>query len=134
MAANPWENHTEGTPVTVYAFAYPSAVAEGKVWEAAEKEVGKKYDFPALLGFLPGIRLFWKDDPDKWFCSHLVAWACSLGGRPLFSPQTPLYKISPGDIDYSPTLSRVGKVKNWEEFEALVRKTKESRGKEGKSS
>jgi uncharacterized protein YycO len=121
MAANPWSNHTPGTPITVYSLRQADPAAAGRIWQTAQGEIGKEYDFKALLGFLPGVRLFWKDDPDKWFCSHLVAWACAAGGCPLFSPQTPLYKISPGDIDYASPLQRIGEAATLEEFRRLVK-------------
>ena len=42
------------------------------------KEVGKEYDFDGLQKFI----FFWKkDDPNKWYCSEIIAWALYLFGR-----------------------------------------------------
>jgi len=115
-AKNPWYNHTPGTIISVYGYDKDDA------WSVVSAEIGKKYDFRALLGFMPGLRLFWKDDPDKWFCSHLVAYGCLLAGKSLFSSQTPLYKISPGMIDTSPSLRKLGDVSNFKDYLTLISK------------
>lgn len=46
-----------------------------------EEQIGKKYDWTALVA-LP-FRSNWHD-PDRWFCSELVAAALRAGGRDLF--------------------------------------------------
>lgn len=46
-----------------------------------EMQIGKKYDWAALVA-LP-LRRKWSD-PDKWFCSELVAATLWAGGRPVF--------------------------------------------------
>ena len=71
------------------------------------------------MGFLPLLRKFWKDDPSKWFCSHLVSVSCSDAGINLFSKETPLYKISPGLITMTPVIKPILTVttqKEWETF------------------
>ena len=120
LVADPWANHTPGTPITTYDLDLTPATAD-KIWQAACGEVGKPYDFRALTGFIPGARWLWRDDPEKWFCSHLVADACKKGGLPLFSPQTPLYKISPGLIDYAVPLKPLGVATNFAEFQQAIK-------------
>ncbi len=48
---------------------------------AAASQVGKPYDYTALLGL--GLHRNWQDE-DAWFCSELVAWAFEQAGEPLF--------------------------------------------------
>lgn len=48
---------------------------------AAASQIGKPYDWTALLAFI--LRRDWQED-DSWFCSELVAWAFHRGGSPLF--------------------------------------------------
>jgi len=48
---------------------------------AASSQVGKPYDYTAVLGL--GLHRNWQDD-GAWFCSELVAWAFEQAGEPLF--------------------------------------------------
>lgn len=50
-------------------------------WDAALRQVGKRYDLAALFGFL--FRRDWAS-PSKWFCSELAAYAFEKGQSPLF--------------------------------------------------
>ena len=92
------------------------------IWKQAESYVGQKYDFRSITGFIPGLRWLWRDHTHKIFCSHVVAKACKTSTFGLFSPQTPLYKISPGLIDYSPSITLLGEVHNMTEFTQLINK------------
>ena len=118
-ALTPWYNHTRGTEIVVYGLKL-DPISARRIWEEADNLAGTKYDFRALLGFIPGLRWLWSDSPRHWFCSHLVAAACKRGGAPLFSPQTKLYKISPALIDTTPELKRLGVVRDMKEFKELV--------------
>ena len=122
FAESPWANHIAETPIVVYAIDAKPFVHEA-IWNLAYNKIGKKYDFRALLGFIPGLRIFWRDKATQWFCSHLIAYACDHGGYPLFSEQTPLYKISPTMIDTSVALRRLGECINIEGFRELVATT-----------
>lgn len=51
---------------------------------AAASQVGKPYDFTAVIGL--GLHRDWQED-DAWFCSELVAWAFEQAGEPLFRPE-----------------------------------------------
>lgn len=62
-----------------------------KVIQAARSQLGKGYDLSALPGLL--VRRDWQE-PDKWFCSELVAWAFAQGGSPLFRPEA-MHRITP---------------------------------------
>lgn len=51
------------------------------VIDAAAGQIGKPYDWTAILGL--GLSRDWQND-DAWFCSELVAWSFDAGGSPLF--------------------------------------------------
>ena len=118
ITEHPWVNHKPETPITVYAFDDNADL--DMIWFSMSTLVGKKYDFRALLGFLPVLRYFWADSNSHWFCSHSVVEACRMAFYDLFSLQTMLYKVSPGLIDMSPRLTRIGTVKDMVEFWKLV--------------
>lgn len=48
---------------------------------AARSQIGKPYDYTAVLGL--GLHREWQAS-DCWFCSELVAWAFDHAGCPLF--------------------------------------------------
>lgn len=58
---------------------------------AAESQLGKPYDFTAIVGL--GLRRDWQED-DAWFCSELVAWAFEQAGEPLFRAEC-LRRVTP---------------------------------------
>lgn len=66
----------------------PDAAA---VIAAAASQIGKPYDYTAILGL--GLRRDWQQD-DAWFCSELVAWAFAQGGTPLFRPEA-MHRVTP---------------------------------------
>ena len=123
LATDPWENHRPGTPISVYKLDATSEQCQ-RIWNEGKRHVGQGYDFLSLVGFLPILRHFWRDDSQKWFCSHFVAYICRRGGAPLFSQQTPLYKLSPGVIPWSPRLKWIGEVSNLKEFDKLMEEQK----------
>lgn len=57
-------------------------------------QVGKPYDWTSIFGMV-FFRRRWQD-PDKWFCSELVAAACVAGG--LTPSQKASYRVTPGDL------------------------------------
>jgi len=57
LVADPWENHTEGTPIDVYTIDG----ADEAVWKAGLAEQGSTYEFASLAGFLPLLRHWWRD-------------------------------------------------------------------------
>lgn len=67
-------------------------------------QLGKKYDFGAIFGFLSRTDKF--ENQDKWFCSELVAWAFKESGTPMLNPDVDLHVISPGNLLMSPLLER----------------------------
>lgn len=71
------------------------------VWEAALKEVGKPYDWTALLGIL--LRRNWQKQ-DRWFCSELVSWCFAQAHAPLWRDEY-LPRVTPQHLWM---LSRIG--------------------------
>ena len=63
-----------------YAFVELPATDPAAVIAAAAGEIGKPYDFTALVGL--ALRRDWQDC-DAWFCSELIAWAFEATGQPL---------------------------------------------------
>jgi uncharacterized protein YycO len=76
--------------------------APDSVYEFAKSQVGKPYDWKAILNF--GLERNWQED-DSWFCSELVAWTFMKAGHPLLDPDVQLYRISPRDLLLSTALS-----------------------------
>jgi len=62
-----------------------------EVIEAARSQLGKPYDYTAVIGL--GLHRVWKD-ADSWFCSELVAWSFDKVGAPLFRAET-LHRVTP---------------------------------------
>lgn len=68
---------------------------------AAMSQIGKPYDWGALLGF--ALRSGSHHDAGAWFCSELWAWAFHQAGYPLLRTDH-LHRISPRDLLLSPLL------------------------------
>ncbi|WP_345815290.1 YiiX/YebB-like N1pC/P60 family cysteine hydrolase [Paraburkholderia sp. PREW-6R] len=64
---------------------------EGAAAEAALSQVGKPYDWRALLGI--GLHRDWQSD-EKWFCSELLAWCLAQGGKRLFRAEA-MRRVTP---------------------------------------
>ena len=64
-----------------------------KALEAMRSQIGKPYDWTALIGNIG--RRNWAEN-DSWFCSELVAWACLQEGRKLVNKD--LWRITPQDL------------------------------------
>lgn len=98
--------HTKGTEIDVYEVP-KQVIIDGttydvdheKIWKYAVAQVGKSYDWMAILGF--GIRKH-TENPEKLFCSELVHAACLAGG--LVCHKGPSFKQSPHDIATSAVL------------------------------
>jgi uncharacterized protein YycO len=76
--------HTQNTIISVKLPNEEAAV------DFAYKQVGKKYDYTAILGML--MRRDWKED-DDWFCSELVEAILAAGGRQRF--RDAIHRITP---------------------------------------
>lgn len=74
--------------------------APASVLNIAASQVGKPYDWPAILGMVG--RHNWQNE-DAWFCSELVSWAFQQAGHPLL--HAPKHRITPRDLLLSPYLT-----------------------------
>jgi len=123
---SPWEKHREGTVIDIYEISTSLVtnphIHYHEIWKEALKHVGEEYDYISLIGFLPLLRYFWTDTPDKWFCSHLVAHCCKKEGIPLFSATTPLYKLSPTVLPWTPILQLAGTMRSEKEWDIFLDK------------
>ena len=89
------------TPEKFEAVEQFTVEAPDDVVKIASLEVGKPYDWTGIFGIVG--RRNWQD-PDRWFCSELVAWAFQKAGCPLLrSPRS--HRITPRDLLLSPHLS-----------------------------
>lgn len=66
---------------------------EPTAYNFALKQVGKKYDFSALLGFKAMLNL---ENPNAWYCSELVAAIAKAGGTSLVREN--LISVTPRDL------------------------------------
>lgn len=74
---------------------------------AAREQIGKPYDWAALIGML--IHRDWQEE-GSWFCSELVAWAFARGGAPLFRPEA-LHRVTPQHLWMLPEKIQINKGK-----------------------
>ena len=79
-------NHSKNAAVVDLPCRDPQAVIA-----AAASQIGKPYDYTAVLGL--GLKRDWQQD-DSWFCSELVAWAFEQAGEPLFRAEI-LRRVTP---------------------------------------
>lgn len=77
---------------------FPAVNRQG-AWSFLQDQVGKPYDWMALLGFL--FRKDWAR-PTKWFCSELVAAAAVAANSPLYRPEV-TWRITPGMLYFLPS-------------------------------
>lgn len=70
---------------------------------AATEQLGKPYDYTAILGL--GLHRNWQED-DAWFCSELVAWAFQQACEPLFRAEC-LRRVTPQHLYMLPALPEV---------------------------
>jgi uncharacterized protein YycO len=82
-----------------YMVKHPDAVirrishsAPYQVWQAAQSQICKDYDWNWLWGYLLHSR-DWQDT-SKWVCSELIAWACQEAGDPILTADS-LWHVSP---------------------------------------
>jgi hypothetical protein len=95
-----WSNgHTKGTKIRVYSIPDWSEIHHKSFWAYQEAQIGTKYDYWGILGFLIRAKLHC---PEKWFCSELVQEASIHTGMPFL--QKPSHQTHPGDVITSPRL------------------------------
>lgn len=74
-----------------------------KAYEWARTQLGKSYDFSAISGI--AFNRDWHD-PERWFCSELVAASFEAVGEPLLStrPSAQVFRVTPRDLLLSRSL------------------------------
>jgi uncharacterized protein YycO len=100
----PSSNHTPGTAVDLFIVLDEEPHHTAMIREFLMAQVGKKYDFAGILGFI--FRATHLQRKQKWFCSELVAEAYATAGLPLL--RIPSHKIYPGMLAGSPMLKHSG--------------------------
>lgn len=96
------EGHKPGTPVDIYSVRMGSD-QERKFREFVEGQVGKKYDFWGIAGFLRRKDL---QRGESWFCSELFAAGCEHAGVTLLNNVRPA-QVSPSMVTRSPITTLV---------------------------
>jgi hypothetical protein len=92
--------HKPGTPVEVYEVPGVGAQEEAIMEAYARKQIGKKYDKRAILGFM----FYKKQKPnDKWMCSEITFQTFLEGGIALLK-RVQAAHVSPDDVRRSPLL------------------------------
>ena len=91
------DGHKIGTSVDIYSVELTEE-QEAIFREFVAEQIGKKYDFWGIAGFLVRRSIQTKG---SWFCSELFAAACIAAGAPLLNDRKP-YQISPQMVISSP--------------------------------
>ena len=99
-ATDPWRLHTPGTPVEVWGLVPDMEFYAYAAEQFLLRQIGKKYDFRAILKFLTKRRT---RNNTRWFCSELAVATMAIGGVELI--RKPPGQIAPGDLVASPLLS-----------------------------
>ena len=90
------DGHKPGTPVDIYSVRMGSE-QEREFREFIEAQIGKKYDFWGIWGFLRRKDL---QRGESWFCSELFAAGCGAAGVRLLNGIPPA-QVSPSMITRS---------------------------------
>lgn len=75
-----------------------------KFWQFANSQLGKPYDWKALLGL--GIRANFANPPNKWFCSEFVFSCFQNVNKPILESHY-AYRLSPRDIGLTTEYKRI---------------------------
>jgi len=84
------DKHEKGTPVDIYEVQVSKPQYDA-IKEFLLNQVGKKYDWTAIIRFLTKAK---GDNPDKWICSELVFAAFAHAGIALLARTKP-HEVSP---------------------------------------
>lgn len=69
-------------------------------------QVGKKYDWPMVFGFVSRSPHEGPSSEGRYFCSELVAhWTMAMGPKRMLLHRIDPWAMSPGHIGYSPLIS-----------------------------
>ena len=93
---------------SAFRYAYVTVPDPRKVYGWATTQVGKPYDWKAIMGFLP--RVEWHD-PHAWFCSELVAAGFERAGHPIVDRKA--FRVTPQTAFESVEVVKVDGVPDW---------------------
>jgi uncharacterized protein YycO len=82
-----------------YASVACDDITTGRVLQKLRSQIGKPYDYSALL-HLPFGQRDWRDK-NQWTCSELIAWSFEESRRPILNAQLS-NRLAPRDIYLSP--------------------------------
>ena len=91
-----------GEDVDIFEVAGCDDEASSVIWEFAQAQVGKGYDWLGVLRFISRNRL---PENDRWFCSELVFEAFKKAEINLLE-RTESWRVSPGMLSLSPLLKK----------------------------
>jgi len=90
--------------IDVYTLNVPlNKINELNMRDFLDKQIGKKYDYWMVLGFVIKSTRQGRKSRNRWYCSELCAAALEKAGIQLLITQP--WKISPEMISYSPMIS-----------------------------
>ena len=117
--ARPWDHHTPGTPIDLYAIEV-SETQKFKVENFLREQEGMEYDLVGVLGWpLPWL----SQRADRWFCSELI-FAAFVAADIHLLKRILASRVSPGLLSTSPLLSRTGSLSRLQATAAFVRRQK----------
>jgi uncharacterized protein YycO len=90
MSMEVWTSKHPGFVLRKIEHPFPALV-----WQIATGQLGKGYDWNYLWGWL--FRRLWQD-PEKWVCHELIAWACQEAGHSILSMHAPHW-LTPDHLD-----------------------------------
>jgi len=89
--------------VDVFSVAGLTPEQEEQVFAFAQRQLGKRYDWPMVFGFVSRSSVEGHESGGKWFCSELVFAAIAAAGIKLLRV-TNAWEVSPGLLVRSPFL------------------------------
>lgn len=95
--ASPWVLNSG--PADAYSVRGLTAGQASRIEAFLAATVGHRYDWWGVVRFLSGVN---RDNDTRWFCSELVAEACTSAGRRL--QNTDPWRLSPSTLAWSPDL------------------------------
>jgi len=104
QSASPFALHGEDAQMDLYMVPGLTYRQQDAIEDFLSEQVGCKYDWLGVVRFLSGVN---RDNPERWFCSELVAEAHEVGGRPLL--RAPAWKLSPSTLAWSTDLRLVAR-------------------------
>lgn len=99
-----WGYDPSDKTVSLFQFGH-SYEDESRVTQFLEKQIGKKYDWLAIVRFLTRTHIL-PDDKKRWFCSELVFTALASAEIDLFK-RTKGWEVSPDMIKRSGLLAKI---------------------------